>query len=108
MLQAPPTWNNVVPIPNAEADTIIHRCWKTKTDLMAKKRKYFGFTYIFISKPTIYPTLVIPLGRDGSMSHAISVVDNLIFNLTRPEENFLESVKMFRVQETIFLNLSSM
>ncbi len=47
MLQAPPTWNNHVPILNAEADTIIYSCWKTITDLMEEKRKYCGTTYIF-------------------------------------------------------------
>jgi hypothetical protein len=33
-----------------------------------------------LQKPTIYPNMVIPLGRDGSASHAICVVDNLIFD----------------------------
>jgi hypothetical protein len=43
-LQPPPTWNNVFPIPNAEADTIIHCCWKTVTNLGVEKRKYCGNT----------------------------------------------------------------
>jgi hypothetical protein len=43
--QAPPTWNNLVPIPNSEVDTIIHCCWKTINDIMAEKRKFFGTTY---------------------------------------------------------------
>jgi hypothetical protein len=35
--QAPPTWNNFVFIPNAEADITIHCCWKTIIDLGAEK-----------------------------------------------------------------------
>jgi hypothetical protein len=44
MLQAPPTWSNLVPITDAEADTIICSCWMTITDLMEEKRKCCGTT----------------------------------------------------------------
>jgi hypothetical protein len=37
-----------------------------------------------LHRPSIYPTLVIPLGRDGSVSHAVCVVDDLIFDSTQP------------------------
>ena len=39
-LQVPPTWSNLVPIPNTEWNTIIHCFWNTITALMAEKRKY--------------------------------------------------------------------
>jgi hypothetical protein len=32
---------------------------------------------------TPYPTLVVPVGWDGSMSHAVTVVDDLIFDSTQ-------------------------
>jgi hypothetical protein len=32
---------------------------------------------------TVYPTLVIPLGCDGSVGHAVAVVDDLIFDSTQ-------------------------
>jgi hypothetical protein len=51
MLQAPAAWNTLLPIPNAEADSMIDACWCWKTiltDLMEEKRKYCGTTlYIF-------------------------------------------------------------
>ena len=37
---------------------------------------------------TIYPTLVVPIGNDGSTGHAISIVDDLIFDSTK--ENALK------------------
>ena len=37
---------------------------------------------------TIYPTLVIPSGNDGSTGHAVCVVDDLIFDST--QENALK------------------
>ena len=30
-----------------------------------------------------YPTVVIPMGADGSISHAICVIDDLIFDTTQ-------------------------
>ena len=33
-------------------------------------------------KKTIYPTVVIPEGRDNDVGHAITVVDDLIFDST--------------------------
>jgi hypothetical protein len=60
-LQAPPTWNNPFPIPNAEADTIIHCCWKIITHLGWEKRKYCGTTYIVthILKLGMYFTITL-------------------------------------------------
>jgi len=31
------------------------------------------------SKKTVYPTVVVPLGKDGSCNHAVCVVDDLVF-----------------------------
>jgi hypothetical protein len=45
-LQASPTWDNLVPIPNAEGNTITHCHWKTITYLMADNRKFCGTTCI--------------------------------------------------------------
>ena len=36
-----------------------------------------------IDNETIYPTLVIPIGADGSINHAFCVVDDLIFDSTQ-------------------------
>ena len=41
-----------------------------------------------VKTKTIYPTLVIPFGNDGSTGHAICVVDDLIFDST--QENALK------------------
>ena len=32
---------------------------------------------------TIYPTLVVPLGSDGSLNHAVCIVDDLVFDATQ-------------------------
>ena len=37
-----------------------------------------------LNKPTPYPTLVIPVGRNGYCSHCICVVDDLIFDAMTP------------------------
>ena len=37
-----------------------------------------------VCKPSPFPTLVIPLGKDGSVSHAICIVDDLVFDSTQP------------------------
>ena len=37
-----------------------------------------------INKPTPYPTLVIPVGRNGYCSHCLCVVDDLIFDAMTP------------------------
>lgn len=31
-------------------------------------------------RPTAYPTLVVPVGSDNSISHAICLIDNLVFD----------------------------
>ena len=41
-----------------------------------------------VKNKTIYPTLVIPSGNDGSTGHAVCVVDDLIFDST--QENALK------------------
>jgi hypothetical protein len=35
-----------------------------------------------LEKPTRFPTVVIPFGRDGSNNHSFGVVDGLIFDST--------------------------
>jgi hypothetical protein len=47
-----------------------------------RKKKELTF-YNLTEEPTIYPTLVIPLAKDGSVSHALCVVDDLIFDSTQ-------------------------
>ena len=47
-----------------------------------KKRKKISVEHL-VQKPSPYPTLVIPLGNDGSVNHAICVVDDLIFDSTQ-------------------------
>ena len=36
-----------------------------------------------VTTTTIFPTLVIPVGHDGSTSHAVTVVDDLLFDSTQ-------------------------
>ena len=36
-----------------------------------------------VNNKTIYPTLVVPTGNDGSTGHAISIMDDLIFDSTQ-------------------------
>ena len=36
-----------------------------------------------IQKPTPYPTIVVPLGMDSGVSHAVCIVDDLIFDSTQ-------------------------
>ena len=36
-----------------------------------------------VNEKTIYPTVVIPIGKDGSVNHAFCVVDDLIFDSTQ-------------------------
>ena len=38
-----------------------------------------------ISIQTPYPTLVLPLGRDGSISHAITIVDDILIDSTQKQ-----------------------
>ena len=47
-----------------------------------KKRKKISVEHL-VQKPSPYPTLVIPLGNDGSVNHSICVVDDLIFDSTQ-------------------------
>jgi hypothetical protein len=50
-----------------------------------KRRKKRTLTLSdLVSRQTMYPTMVLPLGTDGSVSHAICVVDDLIFDSTQP------------------------
>jgi hypothetical protein len=59
-LQAPPAWSNLVPIPNAEADTIIHFYWMTMTDLMAKKEIIVDLlTFLHILKLGMYLAILL-------------------------------------------------
>ena len=48
-----------------------------------KKRKKLTIQEL-IKKPTPYPTLVIPVGKNGFCSHCICVVDDLIFDAITP------------------------
>ena len=36
-----------------------------------------------ITNKTPFPTLVVPLGKDGSISHAITIVDDLFIDSTQ-------------------------
>ena len=52
-----------------------------------RTRKHYEKTTItwddLISTPTIFPTLVIPMGRDGSLNHAFCIVNDMIFDSTQ-------------------------
>ena len=48
-----------------------------------KKRKRPIHLKEIVTQLTPYPTLIIPLGADRSVNHAICVVDNLIFDSTQ-------------------------
>jgi hypothetical protein len=47
-------------------------------------RKKRVLSIVDVWKYTPYPTVVIPIGKDGSVNHAICVVDDLIFDSTLP------------------------
>ena len=50
-----------------------------------KRKKHKRLTLEeLVDMKTIYPTLIIPLGADGQVSHAVCVVDDLIFDSTQP------------------------
>jgi hypothetical protein len=50
-----------------------------------KRKKYVEFTVKDLCEnTTCFPTIVIPLGKDKSVSHAICVIDDLIFDSTQP------------------------
>ena len=34
---------------------------------------------------TEFPTVVVPQGRDGSVNHAVCIVDDLVFDSTQPK-----------------------
>ena len=49
-----------------------------------KKRKKNEVTVPhLVQRHTPYPTIVVPLGLDGSISHAVTIVDDLIFDSTQ-------------------------
>jgi hypothetical protein len=48
-----------------------------------KKKRRFTWSDLF-SNITPYPTLVVPVTRDGNMTHAFCVVDDLIFDSSVP------------------------
>ena len=49
-----------------------------------QKRKKEDITIpTLVQKYTPYPTIVVPLGNNGSISHAITVVDDLVFDSTQ-------------------------
>ena len=48
-----------------------------------RKKKVLSVSDIYL-KYTPYPTVVIPIGSDGSVNHAVCVVDDLIFDSTLP------------------------
>jgi hypothetical protein len=63
--QAGQKGNHLPPICIAEADTIIHSCWKTIIDLGAVKRKYCGTPYIF--------PYILRLGRSRFNPHLLCI-----------------------------------
>ena len=36
-----------------------------------------------VNEKSPWPTIIIPWGRDGSISHAITIIDDLIFDSTQ-------------------------
>ena len=49
-----------------------------------KKRKKEDITIpTLVQQYTPFPTIVVPLGKDGSISHAVTVVDDLVFDSTQ-------------------------
>ena len=60
--------------------------WKSKKGNCQKKTLKMTIEQL-VNNKTIYPTLVVPIGNDGSTGHAISVVDDFIFDST--QENVL-------------------
>ena len=49
-----------------------------------KRRKRGNFDYKdLIKEITKYPTIVIPVGQDGSTNHAVCIVDDLVFDSTQ-------------------------
>jgi hypothetical protein len=40
-------------------------------------------TVYIINKLSIYPTVIVLVGNDGSVNHAVTVVDDLIFDSTQ-------------------------
>ena len=61
---------------------IVGRPTLFNTARSGRKKKILSTTDVF--KYTPYPTVVIPIGSDGSVNHAICVVDDLIFDSTLP------------------------
>ena len=57
-----------------------------------RKRKYKNDYWRSVEKKTIYPTVVVPEGRNDNIGHAITVVDDLIFDSTQQHTlNFAEN-----------------
>jgi len=59
--------------------------WKGFGKLLkkGKNKKTKLFIETICTQLTPFPTVVIPLGKDGSISHAVCVVDDLIFDSTQ-------------------------
>ncbi len=56
----------------------------TKANVHRKKRKKNVFIKNQLFELMLpFPTLVVPIGSDGSVSHAVTVVDDLIFDSTQ-------------------------
>ena len=52
-------------------------------DSRKKKRRTLTIDDL-VSNKTSFPTVVIPIGEDGSMHHAFCAVDDLVFDSTQP------------------------
>ena len=59
----------------------MERIWSSVEKRKKQKAKLFVET--ICPQLTPYPTVVIPMGKDGSISHAVCVVDDLIFDSTQ-------------------------
>jgi hypothetical protein len=58
--------------------------WFSKANVHRRRRKMIRIgKEDIVTLLTPYPTLVIPIGHDGSVSHAITIVDDLIFDSTQ-------------------------